>query len=49
MQDLLKYCRMPFGSDTISNCANELKELQKLKLTYPPKEESLAISINLKA
>ena len=50
MQGLLKYLRPNFSGDAISDCAKNLKDLKKLKLTYPPEEESTkAIFINLKA
>ena len=50
MKDLLKFCRWVSTPDTISDCAKNLKDLQKLKMTYQPQEEqSMAICINLKA
>ena len=50
MKDLLKFCRWVSTPDTISDCAKNLKDLQKLKMTYPPQEEqSMAICVNLKA
>jgi hypothetical protein len=48
MQGLFKFNRLTYSSDAISDCAKKLKDLQKLKMTYPPKDENL-ISINLKA
>ena len=50
MQGLFKYFRLTSVSDDISDCAKELKNLKRLKDTYPPelnKENDL--SINLKA
>ncbi|MBO6271445.1 hypothetical protein J6O48_01555 [bacterium] len=50
MKDLLKYIRPAFSRDAISDCANGLKDLKKLKMTYPPEEKMTeAIFINLKA
>ena len=50
MKDLLKYIRPMLGSDDISDCAKNLKELKKLKLTYPSEMISTdAMFINLKA
>ena len=48
MQGLLKYLTPAFGKDNISDCASRLKEMKKLKMTYPPVEDK-TISINLKA
>ena len=50
MQGLFKTNRMTFVSDAISDCAKNLKDLQKLKMTYPHEEQSTkAIVINIKA
>ena len=50
MQELFKYCRSAFVDDAISNCAKNLKDLQKLKATYPPEKDLVTdFSINLKA
>jgi hypothetical protein len=50
MHGLFKFNRLTFGSDAISDCAKNLKDLQKLKLTYPPEKEQVnALCINLKA
>ena len=50
MQGLLKYLRPEMGRDAISDCAKNLKDLNKLKMTYPAEVESdKAIFINLKA
>ena len=50
MQGLFKFNRMTFVSDAISDCAKNLKDLQKLKMTYPHEsEDTKAIIINLKA
>lgn len=50
MQGLLKYLSPAFGKDDISDCANKLLKLKKLKMTYPPEvEPDKAIFINLKA
>ncbi len=48
MQGLLKYLSPAFGKDAISDCANQLKEMKKLQMTYPP-EDDKALCINLKA
>ena len=50
MQGLFKFNRWATPSDAISDCAKNLQDLQKLKMTYPPEEkETMAIFINLKA
>ncbi len=48
MQGLLKYLSPAFGKDAISDCAGKIKDLKKLKMTYPP-EDDKALCINLKA
>ena len=50
MQGLFKFSRWASAPDAISDCAKNLKDLEKLKLTYPPRTESkTALNINLKA
>jgi len=50
MQGLFKYFRLTSVSDDISDCAKELKNLKRLKETYPPViEEEQKIFINIKA
>ena len=50
MKDLLKLFRKTESADAVSVCAKTLKDLHKLKMTYPPEEISdRAICINLKA
>ena len=50
MQGLFKFNRWMTSGDTISDCAKNLKDLQKLKMTYPSMtEESKQTFINLKA
>ena len=50
MQDLFKFSRWASAPDAISDCAKNLKDLAKLKLTYPPQTEPVtALCINLKA
>jgi len=50
MQGLFKFSRWESAPDAISDCAKNLKDLQKLKMTYPPeKEQVTALCINLKA
>ena len=48
MQGLLKYLTPAFGKDNISDCASQLKDLKKLKMTYPPVDDK-TMCINLKA
>lgn len=48
MQGLLKYITPAFGKDNISDCASQLRDLKKLKMTYPPEHEKELV-INLKA
>ena len=50
MKDLLKYLCPSLGRDAISDCANNYKNLEHLKMTYPPEvTHDTAIFINLKA
>ena len=50
MQDFLKYIRPTFSRDAISDCANSLINLKKLKMTYPPENEQIKeLCINIKA
>ena len=50
MQGLFKFNRMTFVSDAISDCAKNLKDVNRLKMTYPPKtDETKEFCINLKA
>ena len=50
MQGLFKYFRLTPVGDNISDCAKGLKDLKRLKTTYPPEAgEKDALSINLKA
>ena len=50
MQGLLKYLSPQFGRDAISDCAKNLKDMKKLKMTYPPESEpDKDLFINLKA
>ena len=50
MQELLKLIRPSLGSDAISDCAKNLKDLKKLKSTYPQEvTNDTAVLINLKA
>lgn len=50
MQGLFKFNRMTFVSDAISDCAKNLKDVNRLKLTYPPKDNgSKEFFINIKA
>ena len=50
MLGLFKFSRSASAGGAISDCAKNLKELQKLKMTYPiEKEPTVALSLNLKA
>ena len=50
MLGLFKFNRPSSTGGAISDCAKGLKDLQKLKATYPPeKEPTMALCINLKA
>ena len=50
MQGLFKFSRWMTSGDAISDCAKNIKDLSKLKLTYPPEqEEEHKMVINLKA
>ncbi len=50
MLGLFKFNRPSSGGGAISDCAKNLKDLQKLKMTYPTeKEPTTALCINLKA
>ena len=50
MQGLLKYLSPQFGKDAISDCAQNLKDIKRLKMTYPPELiPDKAMFINLKA
>ena len=50
MQGLLKYLSPTFGRDSISDCAESLLNLKRMKETYPPENrEDKAMVINLKA
>ena len=50
MQELLNLIRPSLGRDAISDCAKNLKDLKKLRGTYPPETDpDKAIFINLKA
>ena len=50
MQSLLKYLTSSVNDDAISNCANNLKNLERLKASYPHEEKkTTALCINLKA
>lgn len=50
MKDLLKYLCPSLGGDAISDCANNYKKLEHLKMTYPPEvSKESAMFINLKA
>ncbi|MCM1265086.1 MAG: hypothetical protein NC200_02710 [Candidatus Gastranaerophilales bacterium] len=50
MLGLFKFNRPSSGGGAISDCAKNLKDLQKLKMTYPTaKEPTTALCINIKA
>jgi len=50
MQSLLKYFTSSVNDDAISNCAYNLKNLERLKASYPHEEKkTTALCINLKA
>ena len=50
MQGLLKYIRPMLGSDAISDCAKNLKDMKRIKMTYPQEsEQEKGCVINLKA
>lgn len=50
MQGLLKYLSPKLGKDAVSDCAKNLIDLKKLKMTYPPESEcDREMCINLKA
>ena len=50
MQGLFKFNRRMTSGDAISDCAKNLKDLQKLKMTYPSiTEDTKQLFINLKA
>ncbi len=50
MQGLFKFIKLSNNDDAISNCANKLKELKKMRVSYPPEDQSTtALCINLKA
>lgn len=50
MQGLLKYLNPKWGKDAISDCANKLQDIKRIKRSYPPEDElSESLLINLKA
>ncbi len=53
MKEFFKLLSSPlpeFSDDPISNCANNLKNLERLKASYPHEEKkTTALCINLKA
>lgn len=50
MQGLFKFNRPAYASDAISDCAKNLKDLKKLKMTYPPESQlNRDFAINIKA
>ena len=50
MQGLFNFIKSSVHDDAISSCANNLKELKKMRVSYPPEEQpTTALCINLKA
>lgn len=52
MQEFFKLLSSPLrevSDDAISSCANNLKKLQSMKVSYPPLENTVEHCINLKA
>ena len=50
MQGLFNFISSSSNGDAISDCAKALKDLKKMRVSYPPEEkQTTALCINLKA
>ena len=49
MQRLFKYLCLTSDKDAVSDCAKELKNLKRMKQSYPPENKEEQLFINLKA
>ena len=50
MQGLFNFISSSSNGDAISDCAKALKDLKKMRVSYPPEEkQTIALCINLKA